>query len=75
MRSETKVGHDVFKASGGRLYVLGHADVEIDNVDLNAGTEHGSLVVNTPTANTIAAAEHGITLLTSMARNITQVDT
>jgi phosphoglycerate dehydrogenase-like enzyme len=53
---------------------VGRAGVGIDNVDLSAATEHGCLVVNAPTANTIAAAEHGIALLTAMARNIAQAD-
>nr|ACG25573.1 D-3-phosphoglycerate dehydrogenase [Zea mays] len=74
VRSGTKVGRDVFEASGGRLRVVGRAGVGIDNVDLAAATEHGCLVVNAPTANTVAAAEHGIALLTAMAWNIAQAD-
>ncbi|KAL6844076.1 hypothetical protein ACP4OV_025749 [Aristida adscensionis] len=74
VRSGTKVGRDVFEASGGRLRVVGRAGVGIDNVDLAAATEHGCLVVNAPTANTVAAAEHGIALLTAMARNVAQAD-
>ncbi|CAD5173713.1 unnamed protein product [Musa acuminata subsp. malaccensis] len=74
VRSGTKVGRDVFEASGGRLRVVGRAGVGIDNVDLAAATEHGCLVVNAPTANTVAAAEHGIALLTAMARNIARSD-
>ncbi|KAK9690933.1 hypothetical protein RND81_09G164300 [Saponaria officinalis] len=74
VRSGTKVSREVFEASGGRLKVVGRAGVGIDNVDLSAATEHGCLVVNAPTANTIAAAEHGISLLTSMARNVAQAD-
>ncbi|GAX81228.1 hypothetical protein CEUSTIGMA_g8660.t1 [Chlamydomonas eustigma] len=46
------------------------SNVGIDNVDLGSATECGCLVVNAPTANTVAAAEHGIALLCSMARNI-----
>ncbi|KAL1300020.1 hypothetical protein AAHE18_18G150000 [Arachis hypogaea] len=46
----------------------------IDNVDLQAATEYGCLVVNAPTANIIAAAEHGIALLAAMARNVAQAD-
>ncbi|KAG5548202.1 hypothetical protein RHGRI_013786 [Rhododendron griersonianum] len=72
VRSGTKVTRDVFEASSGRLKVVGRAGVGIDNVDLAAATEHGCLVVNAPTANTIAAAEHGIALLAAMARNISQ---
>ncbi|CAA6672587.1 unnamed protein product [Spirodela intermedia] len=61
VRSGTKVSREVFESSGGRLRVVGRAG-------------HGCLVVNAPTANTVAAAEHGIALLTAMARNIAQAD-
>ncbi|XP_077215121.1 D-3-phosphoglycerate dehydrogenase 1, chloroplastic-like [Tasmannia lanceolata] len=74
VRSGTKVTREVFEASKGRLKVVGRAGVGIDNVDLQAATEFGCLVVNAPTANTIAAAEHGIALLASMARNVAQAD-
>eukprot|EP00250_Pteridium_aquilinum_P011799 c20312_g1_i1 orf=269-2146(+) len=72
VRSGTKVTREVFEASKGRLKVVGRAGVGIDNVDLQAATEFGCLVVNAPTANTIAAAEHGIALMAAMARNISQ---
>jgi D-3-phosphoglycerate dehydrogenase len=74
IRSGTKVDREVFEASGGRLKVVGRAGVGIDNVDLAAASETGCLVVNAPTANTVAAAEHGIALLCSLARNIPQAD-
>ncbi|KAI0492458.1 hypothetical protein KFK09_026731 [Dendrobium nobile] len=74
VRSGTKVTREVFEASKGRLKVVGRAGVGIDNVDLQAATENGCLVVNAPTANTVAAAEHGIALLTAMARNVAQAD-
>ncbi|XP_062156726.1 D-3-phosphoglycerate dehydrogenase 2, chloroplastic-like [Alnus glutinosa] len=74
VRSGTKVSRQVFEASKGRLKVVGRAGVGIDNVDLQAATEFGCLVVNAPTANTVAAAEHGIALLTAMARNVAQAD-
>lgn len=74
VRSGTKVTRQVFEASKGRLKVVGRAGVGIDNVDLQAATEFGCLVVNAPTANTIAAAEHGIALLSAMARNVSQAD-
>ncbi|KAF7814593.1 D-3-phosphoglycerate dehydrogenase 2, chloroplastic-like [Senna tora] len=74
VRSGTKVTRQVFEAGKGRLKVVGRAGVGIDNVDLQAATEFGCLVVNAPTANTIAAAEHGIALLTAMARNVAQSD-
>ncbi|KAI3981881.1 hypothetical protein MKX01_041144 [Papaver californicum] len=74
VRSGTKVSRQIFEASKGRLKVVGRAGVGIDNVDLQAATEFGCLVVNAPTANTVAAAEHGIALLSSMARNVAQSD-
>lgn len=74
VRSATKVTRAVFEAAKGRLKVVGRAGVGIDNVDLAAATEYGCLVVNAPTANTIAAAEHGIALLCSMARMVPQAD-
>lgn len=74
VRSGTKVSREVFEAAKGRLKVVGRAGVGIDNVDLGAATEFGCLVVNAPTANTIAAAEHAIALLTAMARNVAQAD-
>jgi len=74
IRSATKVTKEVFEASKGRLKVVGRAGVGIDNVDLAAASEAGCLVVNAPTANTVAAAEHGIALLCAMARNIAQAD-
>ncbi|GLJ16440.1 hypothetical protein SUGI_0279720 [Cryptomeria japonica] len=74
VRSGTKVTRDVFESSNGRLKVVGRAGVGIDNVDLQSATEFGCLVVNAPTANTVAAAEHGIALLASMARNVPMAD-
>ncbi|KAI3512444.1 hypothetical protein L1887_19760 [Cichorium endivia] len=74
VRSGTKVNRQVFEAAKGRLKVVGRAGVGIDNVDLQAATEFGCLVVNAPTANTIAAAEHAIALLSAMARNVAQAD-
>ncbi|KAL7152301.1 hypothetical protein ABFS83_04G087700 [Erythranthe nasuta] len=74
VRSGTKVTRQVFEAAKGKLKVVGRAGVGIDNVDLQAATEFGCLVVNAPTANTIAAAEHGIALLAAMARNVSQAD-
>ncbi|KAG5516121.1 hypothetical protein RHGRI_036987 [Rhododendron griersonianum] len=64
--SGTKVTRQVFESSASRLKVVGCAGVGIDNIDLAVVTKHGYLVVNAPTANTIAAAEHGIALLTAV---------
>lgn len=74
VRSATKVTKEVFEAAKGRLKVVGRAGVGIDNVDLTAATENGVMVVNAPNANTVAAAEHGIALLTALARNVAQAD-
>ncbi|KAA6429329.1 MAG: d-3-phosphoglycerate chloroplastic-like [Trebouxia sp. A1-2] len=74
VRSATKVTRAVFEASKGRLKVVGRAGVGIDNVDLQAATEYGCLVVNAPTANTVAAAEHGIALICALSRNVAQAD-
>lgn len=74
VRSATKVTRAVFEAANGGLKVVGRAGVGVDNVDLAAATEYGCLVVNAPTANTVAAAEHGIALLCALARNVAQAD-
>ncbi|KAK9817004.1 hypothetical protein WJX72_008115 [[Myrmecia] bisecta] len=74
IRSASQVTREVFEASKGRLKVVGRAGVGVDNVDLDAATEYGCLVVNAPTANTVAAAEHGIALITALSRNVAQAD-
>jgi len=71
VRSETQVTADVIKA-GKKLQIIARAGVGLDNVDINAATQQGIIVVNAPTGNTVAAAEHTIALMMSMARNIPQ---
>jgi D-3-phosphoglycerate dehydrogenase len=61
-------------AAGTRLQVIGRAGVGVDNVDLDAATRAGITVVNAPTGNTIAAAEHTIALLLALARRIAAAD-
>jgi D-3-phosphoglycerate dehydrogenase len=61
-------------AAGTRLQVIGRAGVGVDNIDLAAATEAGIVVVNAPTGNTIAAAEHTLALLFSLARHIPAAD-
>ena len=61
-------------AAGPRLQVIGRAGVGVDNVDLDAATRAGITVVNAPTGNTIAAAEHTIALLLALARRIPEAD-
>jgi len=73
VRSETKVTPEVITA-GVKLQVIGRAGVGVDNIDLDAATLHGTAVVNAPTGNTIAATEHAIAMLLSLARHIPQAD-
>ncbi len=73
VRSSTLVTADVIRA-GKRLRVVGRAGVGVDNIDVDAATHAGVIVVNAPTGNTVAAAEHTIALLMSMARLIPQAD-
>jgi D-3-phosphoglycerate dehydrogenase len=73
VRSQTRVTAPVLEA-GRRLKVVGRAGVGIDNIDLEAATRRGILVVNAPRGNVIAAAEHTIGLLLALARNIPQAD-
>jgi len=61
-------------AAGGRLIVIGRAGVGVDNVDLEAATRAGITVVNAPTGNTIAAAEHTLALLYGVARRTAAAD-
>lgn len=69
IRSATKVTTDVID-NAKQLKVIGRAGVGVDNIDVQAATRNGILVVNTPTGNTIAAAEHTIAMLLGLARNI-----
>jgi D-3-phosphoglycerate dehydrogenase len=73
VRSETRVTAEVIEA-GERLQVIGRAGVGVDNIDLDAATRKGIAVVNAPTGNTIAAAEHTIAMMMALARNIPQAD-
>lgn len=73
VRSETKVTAAVF-AAAGRLRVVGRAGVGVDNIDLDAATHHGVLVLNAPTGNTVAAAEHAVAMMLALARNIAPAD-
>jgi D-3-phosphoglycerate dehydrogenase len=71
IRSETKLKAGIIEA-GSRLKVIGRAGIGVDNVDLNAATRKGIVVMNTPQENAIAAAEHTIALMFSVARKIPQ---
>jgi D-3-phosphoglycerate dehydrogenase len=69
IRSETKVTAEVL-AAATRLKVVARAGVGVDNVDVEAATQHGIIVVNSPSGNIVAAAEHTIALLMAVARNV-----
>lgn len=69
VRSETKVTAPLLEA-GKKLRVVARAGVGVDNVDLDAATKLGVIVVNSPQGNINAAAEHTIALLMATARNI-----
>mgnify|MGYP001179712651 FL=1 len=69
VRSETKVDRDIIFA-GSNLKIIGRAGVGVDNIDVNAATERGIIVVNAPEGNTISACEHTFALMLSLARNI-----
>jgi D-3-phosphoglycerate dehydrogenase / 2-oxoglutarate reductase len=73
VRSGIQVDADLI-AAGKRLVVIGRAGVGVDNVDLDAATRAGIVVVNAPTGNTIAAAEHTLALLYGVARRTAPAD-
>jgi len=69
IRSQTKVTAELL-AAATELKAVGRAGVGVDNVDRDAATNHGVIVMNTPTGNTISTAELAFTLMLSAARNI-----
>jgi len=71
VRSATKVTARIFERAD-LLKVVGRAGVGVDNIDLEAATRKGVLVVNAPDGNTIAATEHTIAMMLALARNIPQ---
>jgi D-3-phosphoglycerate dehydrogenase len=71
IRSATKVTAEVL-AAGSDLVVVGRAGIGLDNVDVEAATTRGIMVVNAPQSNTLSAAEHTMALLLAQARNVPQ---
>jgi D-3-phosphoglycerate dehydrogenase len=69
VRSQTQVTGDVI-AAGDNLKVVARAGIGLDNVDVEAATRKGVMVVNAPQSNIISAAEHTLGLLLAQARNI-----
>jgi D-3-phosphoglycerate dehydrogenase len=73
VRSRVQVTREVLEA-GTELKIVGRAGIGTDNIDVDAATRRGILVMNTPQANVTAAAEHAFSLLLSLARNIPRAD-
>jgi D-3-phosphoglycerate dehydrogenase len=73
IRSATQVTEAVLE-SGTDLVVVGRAGIGLDNVDVDAATSRGVMVVNAPQSNVLSAAEHAVALLLAQARNIPQAD-
>jgi D-3-phosphoglycerate dehydrogenase len=71
VRSASRVTAELL-AAASRLKVVGRAGVGVDNVDLEAATARGVVVMNTPGGNAISAAEHTLSMLLSLAKNIPQ---
>lgn len=74
VRSSVQVNEDVL-AAASRLRVVGRAGVGVDNIDVPAASMRGIIVMNTPGANTIATAEHTVTLLLALCRHVPQAYT
>jgi D-3-phosphoglycerate dehydrogenase len=73
VRSNTQVRAEVLEAAD-RLAVIARAGTGVDNIDLDAATRRGILVVNAPTSNTVSVAEHTLALMLSLARHVPQAD-
>ena len=73
IRSATKVTAKLLEKANG-LKVIGRAGIGVDNVDIPAATARGIIVMNTPFGNSITTAEHAITLMLSLARQIPEAD-
>ena len=74
IRSATKVTSKILEKAA-HLKVIGRAGIGVDNVDIPAATGKGIIVMNTPFGNSITTAEHAITLMLALARQIPQADT
>ena len=73
VRSATQVDAAMIE-SAPLLKVIGRAGIGVDNIDIEAATQAGIVVVNAPQANIISAAEHAMALLLSQARNVPRAD-
>ncbi len=73
VRSQTQVTKAVLE-NATKLKIIGRAGVGVDNIDVETATERGIIVVNSPEGNTVAAAEHTVALMMSLARQIPAAD-
>ena len=73
VRSATKVTRAAI-AAGGKLEVIGRAGAGVDTIDVDAATERGIVVMNTPGGNTTAVAEHTLALLLALTRRVPAAD-
>ena len=73
VRSKTRVTAEVI-AAAPRLCVIGRVGTGVDNVDLDAATRRGIVVVNAPYGNTISVAEHTVAMILALARHIPRAD-
>lgn len=73
-RSRTKVDRELLEAAGDRLKVIGRGGVGVDNIDLEACSRRGILVLNAPESNNVSAAELAIMHLLAAARGLTRSD-
>ncbi|MFO1128683.1 MAG: phosphoglycerate dehydrogenase [Rhodospirillales bacterium] len=73
IRSATKVTKDII-AAATQLKVIGRAGIGVDNVDVPAATARGIVVMNTPFGNSITTAEHAISMMMALARQIPQAN-
>jgi len=73
VRSQTRVTADIIEA-GKKLQIIARAGVGVDNIDVQAATRRGIVVINSPEGNTIAATEHTLALMLALSRTIPQAD-
>ena len=73
IRSASKITEKII-AAASNLKVIGRAGIGVDNVDIPAATKKGIIVMNTPFGNSITTAEHAISLMLSLARQIPEAD-
>jgi D-3-phosphoglycerate dehydrogenase len=69
VRSQTKVTADLL-SHPGKLRIIGRPGVGVDNIDVEAASKHGIIVVNSPLGNTVSTAEHTVALMMSLVRQI-----